>query len=38
MAALKMKNKEKDLPKATQMFIFLAWQKLPYCYIRWEEK
>ena len=29
MAALKKKNKEKVLPKATQMFIFLTWQKLP---------
>lgn len=26
MAALKKKNKKKDLLKATQMFIFLAWQ------------
>lgn len=26
MAALKKKNKKEDLLKATQMFIFLAWQ------------
>ena len=38
MAAFKMKNKEKDLLKVTQMFIFLAWQKLLYFYVRWEEK
>ena len=38
MASFKMKNKEKDLLKVTQMFIFLAWQKLLYCCVRWEEK
>lgn len=38
MASFKIKNKEKDLLKVTQMFIFLAWPKLLYCYVRWEEK
>lgn len=38
MAAFKMKNKEKGLLKVTQMFIFLAWQKLLHCYVIWEEK
>lgn len=38
MASLKEKNKEKSLPKTTRMFIFLTWQKLPYYYIKGEEK
>lgn len=38
MAAFKMKNKEKVLLKVTQILIFLAWQKLLYCYVIWEEK